>query len=643
MNVEEIFFRLKKYNKITRNELYELGVDDDYIEFVLEKKILVQIDENTYTIGNAKSLLYYGRGLMEEEDYKSANNVFDCAYNADMTDFEVNYQLFYRELKHLKIKRSHVFKFFNIVYNGLVNSGREYDANYYVFLLGNLYGSSDKGNKNELNPFDKYRNVFINLDEEDILLPDGDKESNDENMMRKSVFNNSYHNVTTMLNKLFTNKNRLYFEDMVEKELLLKWLIRKRDVNRVLISCLKNEKIEAIQSLLNREDERRNLTMANSYLLKLVNLYLTIKESGNVPTPKYFGDDIFAAIDGNNFELALKLENKRLIDYNIERESTIYMMLVLINKLIKSDVKVEDNSVNKIEIEEEKNIEPITLSNSEMQALDAKVGKLRDGRMIYLLDPMPQEKRDLVREYIKYNYGEDIFTFSIGIEPERRVVLRYKPIVKEHVNIKDVLDDAKAFYASEDYNFSIDCYELALKIGKPFASSYGGYGMALYKVGRRKEALDCLKVATIISKTESNGKIDFTDIIERIENPPERENRKPRVVVNESEFEDKQESGLSDELINDIIGLTKEGDISLVDACKKLRLGEDAINYIMLLYARDCYYLGNNNEGDKYLKRVEKCKKSLEVKELYKEILVNKKYYHNRYDENGNQLVFIKK
>lgn len=658
MNIGEVFFRLKKYKKITKSELYELGVDDDYIDFALENAILVSIDESTYTTGNAKSLLYYGRGLLEEEDYKGANNVFDCAYDTDMTDFEINYQLFYRELKQNKVKRSHIFRYFNVVYNGLVDSGREYDANYYVLLLGNLYGSSDRGKENEPNPFDKYKSIFIDLEEDDILLPDGDRESVDENALRKNVFINSYHNVNVMIDKLFTGKKNFSLEDMIEKELLLKWLIRKRDVNRILVSCLKDENIDGAKSLLNREDERRNLIKTNEYILKLVNSYFTIKETGDVPTPKYDGDNIFDAIDGNNYELALKLAKKHLADNKIERESTLCMILVTLNKMIKMNgQEVVDESTPKDEAKEEKKIETITLSESEMQAIDARVKQLHNGRMIYLLDPMPHEKRSLIRDYIKFNYGEDVTAFSIGVGPERRLVLRYKPVIREHIDIKEVLENAKSAYslgkyeesegdyglANDRYTEAMGCYELALKIGKPFASTYSGYGMTLYRLGRKKEALDCLRVATIMSKTEGNGKIDFTDLIEKIENPPEKENRKPKAVVQESEFEDKQDSLLTDELINDIRGLLAEGVFTLEDICKKLGLNEDDTNYIKLIYARDCYYLGNNSVGDKYLKQVTKSEKSAKVKSLYKEMLVDKNYYHNRYNGTGEQLVFIKK
>ena len=650
MNVEKIFFNLRKNGKISKKELYDLGADDDYIAFTLEKELLIQIGDDEYGVGNPHNLLLYGRGLLEEEEYKGANMVFDCAYEADFTDFDVNYQLFYRALKQIKPKRSRIFRHFDIVYKGLIDSGREYDANYYIFLLGNLYGSSDRGKENEPSPFDKYKDKFINLEEEDILLPDSDKFSNYENMIRKNVFSNSYYEVTTMIDNRFVDIKHISFEDLLEKELLLKWLNRKRDVNRILVSCLKENNIEAAKSLLNREDERRNLSMTNEYILKLVNSYLTIKEKNIIPTAKYNGDNTFEAIDGQNYELALKLEENRSEMHRVERESTLHMMLKQMVDLIDS-MKPKNKTISNLEVYNTvsnpitlvKEVVPTSLTDREMQSIDSKVKELHNGRSIYLLEPMSSEKRNLIRDYV-INMYDDISAFSIGDETknERRIVLRYKPYVEEKVDIFGTADEAYSLYLEEKYEESAEKYALLLKIGKPRPKTYGRFGKTLLKLHRKSEALDCLKVATILSK-EQGDKYDFSELIEKIEFPIERENRKPKVEVNENEFEDKQDSLLTNELINDIIGLLAEGEFTIEDICKKLGLNEDETNYIKLIYARDCYYLGNDSVGDKYLKQVTKSKKSDKVKDLYKEMLVDKNYYHNRYNGTGDQLVFIKK
>ena len=533
------------------------------------------------------------------------------------------------------------------------------DANYYVFLLGNLYGTNDIDKKDVANLFDRYRKIFVDLEEDDILLIDGDRESNEKNMLRKGVFSNSYHKVTTMVDKLFTGKSSLPFDEMLEKELLLKWLARKRDVNSKLAVYLKDEKILDVKILLDREDERRNLSNKNEYVLKLANSYLMIKDTGIIPYSKYNGDNLFDAIDGNNYELALKLEEEYSKDHNITKKSALHMMLVILNKMIKTNgVEVVNETTPRIEVPEEKKNEPIVLTESEMQSIDAKVKQLRNGRMLYLLDPMSHEKRALIRDYVKFNYEEDIATFSIGLEPERRVVLRYKPVVREHVEIKEVLNEAKSAYSLGKYEANLENYEeafkyyeealknyeLVMKIGKPFASTYSGYGMTLYRLNRKKEALDSLKVATIMSKTESNGKIDFTDLIEKLENPPKEEDKKPKTVVYENEFEEKNEEVLDNEIIEGIISLITDGGMKLEDILKEFNLNELTSNYVKLIYARDNYYIGNDYVGDKYFKQVEKSKaKDSKVKKLYNEIKVNKKYYHNRYNDDGKQLVFIKK
>jgi hypothetical protein len=643
MDLERVFYILKKRKRISKNKLYECGVSDDFLKQLIDNEILTPINDHEYKIDSVDETFYYAKYLLEEKKYSLANAIFTCCYVTDPTNFNVNYQLFYRALK--QNNNDNVFKHFDVVYETLKENDREADANYYLYLLGTLFGVPEK-----------YIGTFNDLEIEDILLDEVDGFSMYENSLRKEVFSNSYFDVNKMLDERFEgDREDLSFEDMVEKELLLKWLVKNRNFNKMIVSYLNEDKIREVKSLLDSEDEKRFLTITNQHLLKLVNSYLTIEETGVVVEPKYNGDNVFEAINGNNYELAIKLVEKHMEDHHIEKTSLLLVMLKKITKLIYTqqhginlkplieaveEMRNRDNLKPLIDaVEEVRSKKTISLSDREIQSLNSKIKKLYEGRSLFLLEPMSKEKRDLVIEYV--SGFEDINAFTIGKDDEKRLVLRYKPYVKEYVSIFDTATEAKRLYRRGKYQEAASLYELLLKIGKPRDVTYGMYGLTLLKLHRKNEALDYLKIATILSK-EFNGKLDYTDIIEGIEYPQDKENRKPKVVVKEEEFGDN--STLDDTLINDIIGLCSEGEISLLDACKRLNLSEEDTNYIKLLYARDCYYLDRTKEGDLYFKQVEKSKaKDKRVKDLFKEILLNKKYYHNRLDTDKSQIVFIKK
>lgn len=632
MDVGKVFFILKENDKITRQELYDCGASDDEIIAAVEKKLLVSINDEEFKAGDPEELVYFGRYLIETKDTKGANSVFNCAYVNNFNNYVVNYQLFYRSL--IEKKRARVLKHFQVVRDNLIKEGRKYDANYYLFLLGSLY---------ELD--DRYKQDFINLEETDILVPGKGEFVELENKIRSSIFSISYYNVTTLLDERFDYEDRkeIPFEDMVEKELLLQWLYRRRNFNKNLSYYLDTKSMEEIQRLLNTEDDRRGLNTTNQYVLKIVNSYLTIQD-GDIPEVKDTEIDTFEAINGNNYELALALEENRANQYNVIRETNLHKVLVKIIELINSKKNGEEVaptvSIPRPVIDSKK----LPLEEKVKQAIDSKIEKMRNGeRNIFLLEPMSKEKRDVVRSYLISQEYKDVTAFSIGEEP-KQIILRYKPRITTTVNLKETLEDARAFRESKDWGYAADYYALALKIGKPKESTYAGYGISLMKLGKTKEAIDCLKIATIMSKTEGDGRFDYTDLIQSLECPTDKDSRKPRVVVQESEFEDKKESKLDEDLLNTLIGLYAEGDIDLLEACKQLNMSEEDINYVKLLYARDCYYKGNDKTGDLYLKQVERSKaKNQEVKDLFKEIQASKKYYRNRYDESKNQIVFIKK
>ena len=635
MDLSRVFSILRTQRRISYSGLVDCGVPDSLIENFLETGIFTADDNEEYTVGSIDDLVYYGRELLTNKDFKTANEIFICAYSIDHNNFNANYQLFYRNL--LKAKEQYIFKHFNIVYDYMKKNGNYADANYYLYLLGNLYDLPKE-----------YQDSFDNIKIDDILLEEKDDEAKTLNVFRKNVYANSYFKVNGMLDERLGNipSEEISFEDKVEKEFILKWLFKSRLLHKNSYVLLKQENYEELKKVLEEEDKHRFLSMSDQYLLKLINQYLLIKNNDEVFEVKGEGYNTFDAIDNNNFEQALNLLREHQEDHSIEKDSYLQIMLERIICLInnkKSNIQPLIDAVSEMRKKYDTKEEiSVGLSDKEKQSLMSKIDELRAGRSAFLLEPMPKTKRDMIQKIAsKFN---DIAAFSIGQEPERRLVLRYHPFIKEQVDKLDVVKEAKSLYHKGKYEEAAKQYELLLKLGRPRDITYGMYGLTLLRLHKRNEALDYLKIATILSK-ESGGNLDYSDLIYEIENPDDRNNLKPRVEVKEEEFSDNNKVTLDDKLLNDLIGLTQEGEISLLDACSKLGFSEVDTNYVKLLYARDCYYLGDMSKGDTYLKQVEKSKaKDQRVKDLYKEILLDKKYYSKRLDtEKDNQLIFIKR
>lgn len=653
MDISKIFFTLKERTidgekgKISIDELYSWGVNDKYIEGAIRDNVLEQVDNIYYCAGNVDDLVEYGRDLLEIGDKKSATSVFACAYEIDDCNYNINLQYLCRAINREKPKKYQIINYFGHVYEKLVENGKIYDANYFLFLIGGLYGFYSNSENKDDQLYEKLRNIFTELYEGDILIPCDEQYANVKNDFRKNIFSNSYYKVKVLYDDyLFGKSTKLdnyynfEYEWVLEKALVDKWLDMKKYINKKLYTFLCSDDINSIKELLDTQDERRSLSKNNEYILKIVNSYLTIKQTGIIPKSKYEGNNIYDAINGNNYYLALYLEENK--DRTIKKESYLHIMLKKIVGLIDSlKEKQEEIQNEKRKVNEVKNNYTISLTDKEKQALDSKIDNIHKGRALFLLEPMSQEKRDEVRAYLKTR-GDcgDISAFSIGKEPERRIVLRRKIYIPEHIDILELADEANNLAKKGRYEEAAKKFELLLKIGKPRDITYGGYGRTLLKLHRKNEALDCLRVATIMSKEAQNGKADFTELIESIESNQDKYDRKPNVRVEENEFIHKKDSILDAALINDIIALTKENVISIEDACEKLGLSEDTINYIKLICARDYYFEGMNSLGDKYLRQVVRCKKSEEVMRLYKDILVNKNYYCKRLDKN---IIFIKK
>ena len=623
MDIQQVFYIIKKNGFITRGKLLKL-IDEEYIDYLLEENILRE-DNDNYVVDDIEKLFYFGRYFIKEKDYLTANNIFDCCYKIDPEDFLVNYQLFYRAL--FTERRDQVFQHFSVVYSYLKESERYKDANFYLLLVGYLYGIPEKYNDLAID--------FDNLSEEDILIDYSNPEFDmNENDMRKYFYEKNFYKANQYIDTLYTG-HKLSFEEELEKELLIKMMARIRKTNGVIEVCLRDNNILELYNVLEKESKKKNFQKSILYLYKVVSKYMEIKNTNIIPAVTDNNTtDTLEAIDANDFKKALRLLEKYNEEKNIHKKSALYLMLENINDLI--------NELKKNGVEEVKPIVEEKLSVKDKNMLDEKVKQLRSGRVAVLLEPMDKTRRDLTYEYLREI--PDVVSFGIGEKTDRRIVMRYRPIIEEYININKVNEEIDYYmHTSHDYKEAFKRLQLLLRIGTPRIRTYGDCGLTLLKLHRIDEALDCLKIATIMAK-EKGSKLDYTHIIEGIINKSTIEDAKSKVEISEEEFNDNNCISLESSFINDLIGLMNENEITLEDACSKLNLTKEQINYVKLLCARDYYYLNDLKKGDQLLNEVMKSKdKNKEIKKLIQELMNSKKYYHNRLDNEKSQLVFKKK
>ena len=124
-------------------------------------------------------------------------------------------------------------------------------------------------------------------------------------------------------------------------------------------------------------------------------------------------------------------------------------------------------------------------------------------------------------------------------------------------------------------------------------------------------------------------------ILVRIQLVSTIDDKKKKKNVSEENVEEEKKS-----LLEDLIALVREGEVSFDDALKQLPLSDEEKNNAIIMMAKDCYYKGNISDGDRYLNMVERSShKGSEIKKQVSMLRSRKKFL--QFDENKT-LVFTK-
>lgn len=257
---------------------------------------------------------------------------------------------------------------------------------------------------------------------------------------------------------------------------------------------------------------------------------------------------------------------------------------------------------------------------------------LVNGQGIIVLKNMNDEKRQIIHKIVsKYR---DMVSFEIGNAGHERIVLRYRPFLKDKIDVKDLSKKGYNYYVAGNYEECINAYKTLLQFGTPRAYVYASLGLSYMKKGDLKVAIDYLEISTELSRKEDNF-FDFTELVAKLKGV-ELE-YKPYVKMDVEEFESNPVATQLEyeEIKNYII----ESGLDVESSCLKLGMTLEQIDTIKLLFAIDYYTQGAYEKGDQFLKSFVQSKHKIEDNlKLYNDIIKNKKFYINRKDENQKTL-----
>lgn len=228
---------------------------------------------------------------------------------------------------------------------------------------------------------------------------------------------------------------------------------------------------------------------------------------------------------------------------------------------------------------------------------------------------------------------------------ELRVVVRnYKRDF--NMDYSKLAKEALMYYRRGEYEKSLEINLQTLSMSlnpKPHPIILGNIGMCYLKLGNLETAITYLEVATLLSSNKKR-KIDYSELISKLRRQKKKvveqedEDYKPDVNFGENEFSD---SILYVRDMDKIISMINTG-VGIKEACMSLGLSYEEYLRVLLIIAREYYYIGNSVQGDRLLNIVKRDKnKSRNIVKLIVEIENNKKFY--QYRENDRERLVLKR
>lgn len=343
--------------ELTTKELNGYGFNSKDLSELVEDGVLERIKRGIYSFNSVEDLFNYGKQLVVAKEYVKANQCFKKCYELDPGHIESCFQLLLIKIKQHDYDEA--FKYIESIYN-IDNQHYNADASFYLYLLNMI-----------TNVPEQYKSLAKVVRFDDVRVDFNDKRYDNaqvQNRIRSAALVQKFTVALKQLNNLIRESGTIGIEDRLLRTLLYQASEEQNRVKEKILTMIKREEYTNVITYLEILDKQRGLSIADMHVLQLVKDLNNIITKGELPKIKSFStDNLFDAIDGKNYSLALSLSSGFIEkSYINPDDNAIHTLLSgIMNRLSKDTVKPEvKETIVQEKIVEQKNEPLVTPANS---------------------------------------------------------------------------------------------------------------------------------------------------------------------------------------------------------------------------------------------------------------------------------------
>ena len=322
--MERLYQIIIKGLPLTIKNLLEHDLTQEDIKNLIDKNIIKQIECDEFQLLDLESLYNHGIKLFLTKRPKDAPICFSKCFELDSSNRKYCLQLMYHHLRLGQIAAA--FEYFPHL-EQISEEKDIYDNDLYLYLFNMLTKCPEE-----------YRERVRNMDYDSFLFP-YDMQipfKKEQNHIRQLIAKNKLKKALYMHNNIIAKNPRYSVSNEILKEFIIRLINLEIKFKENILNFVKNKNYHAVISFLDTKSKKRYLTNEETFVYLISKAIIEISDSRIVP-PVIDEDtnNLYTAIKGNNYELALEIEVRTLKDYgqNIE-ENVVFILLTQINELI---------------------------------------------------------------------------------------------------------------------------------------------------------------------------------------------------------------------------------------------------------------------------------------------------------------------